>query len=155
VARRLTRSSWWYVRTVLDLYLTKTDRASMFASLETRAPLLDRACAEFALALPSEYKLRRGRGKYLLRKLAEQKLPHGIAWRRKHGFSMPVGSWLMHEWKPLLTDTLSRNNVLRAGLCEPKEVERLVMEHLSGAHNHQKKLWSLLVLHLWHNAWMR
>lgn len=151
----LMRSSWWYVRTVLDLYLTKTDRASMYTSLETRAPLLDRTLAEFALSLPSEYKLRRGRGKYLLRKLAEQKLPHNIAWRRKHGFSMPVGSWLMHEWRPLLTDTLSRTNVVRAGLCQWEEVERLLTEHFSGTHNHQKKLWSLLVLHLWYNAWMQ
>ncbi|MEK7628424.1 MAG: asparagine synthase (glutamine-hydrolyzing) [Patescibacteria group bacterium] len=151
----LSRSSWWYARTVLDLYLTKADRASMFASLETRAPLLDRALAEFALALPANRKLRHGKGKYILRKLAEQKLPHGIAWRRKHGFGLPVGAWLTHEWKPLLTDTLSCERVADAGLCDPRVVERFVLEHLSGSHNHRKKLWSLLTLHLWHNAWMR
>ncbi|RJR13520.1 asparagine synthase (glutamine-hydrolyzing) [Candidatus Parcubacteria bacterium] len=150
----LTRASWWYARTILDLYLTKSDRGSMYASLETRAPFLDRSIAEYAYGLPPNHKLRLGKGKYVLRKLAEQKLPHSIAWRRKHGFGLPVGSWLMHEWKPLLTDTLSESNVRSVGLCDPPTVSRYIEEHLAGTHNHSKKLYSLLVLHLWHEKWV-
>ncbi|MBY0472769.1 asparagine synthase (glutamine-hydrolyzing) [Patescibacteria group bacterium] len=151
----LTQSSWWYSRALLELYLTKADRASMCASLETRAPFLDRAVAEYALTLPSHLKLNRGRGKYILRRLAEQKLPHSIAWRKKHGFGLPVGQWLRGEWKELLTETLSESNVRKAGLCEPRVVSRYVEEHIEGTRNHSKKLFSLLMLHLWHHQWVQ
>ena len=40
--------------------LTKTDRASMFNSLEVRAPFLGRDLAEYACSLPTRFKLRRG-----------------------------------------------------------------------------------------------
>jgi asparagine synthase (glutamine-hydrolysing) len=151
----LTRSSWWYARALLELYLTKADRASMYASLETRAPFLDRAVAEYALTLPSGLKLRHGRGKYILRELAAQKLPHHIAWRKKHGFGLPVGQWLKDEWKELLTGTLSQQSVRAAGLCEPSVVTRYVEEHLAGTRNHSKKLFSLLMLHIWHTKWIQ
>lgn len=151
----LTRSSWWYARTILDLYLTKADRASMYASLETRSPFLDRAVAEYALSLPSEYKLRGRWGKYVLRKLAEKRLPRSIAWRDKHGFGLPVGRWFTHEWRDLVTDVLSGTNVRAAGLCDVRTVSRLLGEHLSGARDHRKKLYSLLLLHLWYGAWVR
>ncbi len=151
----LTRASWWYARALLELYLTKADRASMYASLETRAPFLDRAVAEFALSLPSDLKLHHGRGKYILRELAAQKLPHSIAWRKKHGFGLPVGQWLKNEWKDLLTDTLSQQSVQKAGLCEPTIVSRYVEEHLAGTRNHSKKLFSLLMLHIWHRNWIQ
>src|SRR5262249_57453649 len=39
--------------------LAKTDRASMFNSLEVRAPFLDRRFAEYALSLPTKLKLQR------------------------------------------------------------------------------------------------
>lgn len=151
----LTQSSWWYARALLELYLTKADRASMCASLETRAPFLDRAVAEYALTLPPELKLSRGRGKYILRRLAEQKLPHAIAWRKKHGFGLPIGQWLRGEWKQLLTETLSEPTVRSAGLCEPQVVSRYIAEHMAGTHNHSKKLFSLLMLHLWHDRWVK
>lgn len=154
-APALTQSSWWYVRSLLELYLAKADRASMYASLETRAPFLDRAVAEFALTLPVELKLKGSQGKYLLRRLAAQTLPHSIAWRKKHGFGLPVGKWLREDWKALLTDTLSESHVVAAGLCEPHVVSRYVHEHIDGTHNHSKKLYSLLMLHLWHHQWIK
>src|SRR5262249_48898802 len=42
--------------------LAKVDRASMAASLEVRAPLLDTAFAEYAASLPLDFKLRRRAG---------------------------------------------------------------------------------------------
>src|SRR5262249_5079196 len=49
--------------------LTKTDRASMFNSLEVRAPFLDRRFAECAMSLPRGLKLRRHTKKYILKRL--------------------------------------------------------------------------------------
>lgn len=151
-----TQASYLYLRMYLeDVILAKVDRASMLTSLEVRSPLLDKNVVEFALALPWHFKQRGGVGKYILRKLMRDRLPRDIVRRKKHGFGLPVGQWFLEEWRGLLLDTLSFERVERAGMCEPKAVERLVAEHLAGTHNHRKKLWSLLVLHLWYDAWIQ
>src|ERR1041384_4840818 len=55
--------------------LTKVDRASMAVSLEVRAPFLDPRVAEFAASLPSDYKLRGHKTKYILKKAVREMLP--------------------------------------------------------------------------------
>src|SRR4029077_4453546 len=72
--------------------LTKTDRASMFNSLEVRAPFLDRRFAEYALSLPTPLKLRGHTKKYILKRLAGRYLPQAIVERKKHGFAVPIGA---------------------------------------------------------------
>ena len=65
-----------------DDILTKTDRASMFNGLEVRAPVLDRAFAEYACRLPTGLKLRGRTKKYILKRLASRYLPQAIVHRR-------------------------------------------------------------------------
>ena len=65
-----------------DDILTKTDRASMFNSLEVRAPFLDRRFAEYARTLPKELKLRGRTTKYILKRLARRYLPPAIVDRK-------------------------------------------------------------------------
>jgi len=74
--------------------LTKTDRASMTASLEVRSPFLDRRVADFALALPSWAKYGLGRRKRVLRNAIASMVPRSILGRRKQGFNVPLRSWL-------------------------------------------------------------
>jgi asparagine synthase (glutamine-hydrolysing) len=154
-ADQYTQAMYLYLRTyLLDVVLAKVDRASMYHSLEVRAPFLHRSVLEFAFQIPPSYKHRGRTGKYLLRKLMEGRLPHDIVWRGKHGFGLPVGSWLRREWRELLVDTLSEDRVCAAGLCQTQVVCELIQQHLRGTHNHRKKLWSLLLLHLWYFQWV-
>jgi asparagine synthase (glutamine-hydrolysing) len=122
----------------------------MYNSLEVRAPLLHLPVLNLAFSLPERFKHRGTTGKYILRSLMKERLPRQIVLRGKHGFGLPVGQWFKHEWKELLTDTLSETNVRKVGLCEPKVVSRLVEEHLSGKKNNRKQLYNLLILHLWY-----
>jgi asparagine synthase (glutamine-hydrolysing) len=83
------------LRTVLcDSLLMKVDKSAMRASLEARVPFLNVPVIEFALGLPSKFKIRRFKGKYLLRLLAEKKIPKALAWRKKHGFIVPWEDWI-------------------------------------------------------------
>ncbi len=149
------QNTYFYLRTyMLDDILAKVDRASMYTSLEVRAPFLDVALVEFALSLPWDFKYRGMQGKYILRELMKDRLPKNIVNRKKHGFGIPVGSWFRHEWREFLKDTLSPERVRATGVFSPEAVERLVCEHQDGTHNHRKKLWSLLVFHLWYDAWI-
>src|SRR5690606_28256764 len=48
--------------------LTKVDRTSMAVSLEAREPLLDHHLIEFGARLPVEMRVRRGEGKWLMKR---------------------------------------------------------------------------------------
>jgi asparagine synthase (glutamine-hydrolysing) len=76
------------------MILAKADRASMYASLESRAPLLDRDLAAFCQRLPHGYKLRGGQRKFLLKEALRRIVPDFVLARRKKGFGIPLATWL-------------------------------------------------------------
>ena len=52
-----------------DDILCKVDRSSMFFSLETRAPFLNKDLIEYSYNMPLKYKVSRGEGKKILKKV--------------------------------------------------------------------------------------
>jgi len=126
--------------------LTKTDRASMFNSLEVRAPFLEREFSEYACALPTNLKLRGRTRKYILKQLAERYLPEPIVNRKKHGFAVPIGRLMRGLFRERCQDTLLSRDGPIADWFERPAIERLLTEHQSGRCDHGKKLWALYVL---------
>ncbi|HKF62544.1 MAG TPA: asparagine synthase (glutamine-hydrolyzing) [Dongiaceae bacterium] len=126
--------------------LQKVDRASMYVSLEVRAPYLGRAFAEYAMSLPSDDKLRGLATKRLLKKLALRHLPREIVERKKHGFAVPLARMLRETLKePVGEAILGRSSPL-GDWFRQGHVERLWSEHQSGTRDHRKKLWTLFCL---------
>ena len=134
--------------------LTKVDRASMAVSLEVRAPFLDPRVAEFAASLPCNYKLRRQKTKYILKRAVAGIVPPFVTRRGKKGFGVPVAEWLKFKLRPLARDLLSPERVRRAGVFDPVYVSRLQDEHERGIANHRKLLWTLLMFELWHESFI-
>jgi len=78
--------------------LVKTDRASMACGLEVRVPMLGNEVLDAALELPASSHFDPV-GKALLRRLSRRHLPEA-AWNRpKHGFSVPLSSYLRGPWR--------------------------------------------------------
>lgn len=77
-----------------DDILVKSDRASMMVSLETRAVFLDNDLVAFCQRLPTRFKYRHGKRKYLLKKALEAWLPPDILDQPKKGFGIPLNLWL-------------------------------------------------------------
>jgi asparagine synthase (glutamine-hydrolysing) len=139
-----------YLRTYLpDDILFKVDRASMYASLEVRAPFLDVEVVEFITSLPDDLKRRGANGKYLLKRVMRGKLPDAIIDRPKKGFGLPMSAWLRGALRPLCEDLLDPARIRQDGYFEPAYTERLKSEHMSGRANHRKLLWTLMVFQLW------
>jgi asparagine synthase (glutamine-hydrolysing) len=131
------RTTCFYVDLYLqDGILAKVDRASMLNSLEVRSPFLDIEFADFARRLPSALKLRRGVGKWLLKRAAERLLPRWVTRRRKQGFALPVGRWFK-------TGELPQPG--HAGPSSRYFLARLE-EHRMGRADNRLYLWSQLVL---------
>lgn len=73
------------------------DKNSMRFSIESRVPFLDYRLVEYALSIPTNYKIHDGITKYSFRKAIE-KLPASIRCRfDKIGFSTPEDNWLRNE----------------------------------------------------------
>jgi asparagine synthase (glutamine-hydrolysing) len=130
--------------------LAKVDRMSMAHGLEVRAPFLQTALAEFALALPPSLRCAsRGRPKRLLRELARRKYGALIADAPKQGFSIPVHRWLRGPLREMAEDLLSEASLRRIDELEPSTVRRVWSEHLAGR-SHGWEIWGLMVLSAWH-----
>jgi len=76
-----------------ELLLMRADKMAMAASIEAREPFLDHHLVEFMLHVPSALKFKNNTTKYLLKKVAEQFLPHDIIYRKKVGFGAPLARW--------------------------------------------------------------
>ncbi|HMV49602.1 MAG TPA: asparagine synthase (glutamine-hydrolyzing) [Blastocatellia bacterium] len=132
-----------------ECVLFKVDRASMAASLETRAPFLDHTFVEFVLKLPVEMKLKGFTGKYILKKAMRGHLPDDVIDRPKKGFGMPVAKWVKGELRDFVRDTFSPERLNRRGLFNAGYVQRLLDEHESGIADHRKLIWTLLMFEMW------
>jgi asparagine synthase (glutamine-hydrolysing) len=144
----IERLGYQFLTTYLpDDILTKTDRASMFNSLELRAPFLSRAFAEYACGLPTELKLRRGERKYILKQLARRYLPEPIVRRKKHGFAIPIGRLIRTLFWTRCQDVLMSTDNAVAAWFRREAVEALLAEHAAGRADHGKKLWALYILY--------
>jgi asparagine synthase (glutamine-hydrolysing) len=133
--------------------LTKVDRMSMLTSLEVRVPLLDHLFVEWVTGLPADFKMRDGKQKYILRKLAERVgVPREVLYRPKQGFALPLVHWMRNELKDLTV--LLEPKTLQRGYFNPQAVQQLLDEHFLGRRNHSDRIWRLLMLELWHRNFL-
>jgi asparagine synthase (glutamine-hydrolysing) len=124
---------------------TKVDRASMAHSLEVREPLMDHPLVEWLATLPSTLKLKRGEGKYLLKKAMEPYLPRDIMYRPKMGFAVPLARWFRGPLKQRVRDSLLDGRIAESGLFNPLAIRQMVEQHESGRRDHSTPLWTLLM----------
>lgn len=143
---------WDIERYLPDDILVKVDRAAMCVGLETRAPLLDHRVAEFAWALPDDALIRNGRGKWLLRKVLDRYVPSELIDRPKAGFGMPVAHWLRTDLREWAEELLDERALAEHGLLTVEPIRRAWREHLAGTHDHQSRLWNVLMFQAWFAA---
>lgn len=140
-----------------DDILYKCDRMSMAHSLEVRPPFLDHRIVEFAATLPEHLKIRRAyrgsRLKFVLRELMKDRLPPRVITRPKEGFDIPAHHWLRTVLRPLLTETLSEQNVRQSGIFAWEPIQDVLRAHLERRGNFGYHLWGLLILFLWMKYW--
>ena len=153
----LSKSRWMMLMDSL-IYLpgdilTKVDRASMSASLETRAPFLDRRVVEVASDIDTKHLIRNRQGKYILRHILSKHLPQHLFERPKQGFTIPLDKWLREELREWCEDLLSSKKIKEFNIFEPNIVKKLWEDHIHHNGNHAAKLWAILVFQSWLEQW--
>jgi asparagine synthase (glutamine-hydrolysing) len=126
--------------------LTKVDRTSMAVSLEAREPLLDHRLIEFAASLPEGLRLRRGQGKWLLKKTMRRYLSDDILFRQKQGFVTPIAQWFRGPLAAAARGIGSSAALARTGWFDNRRLANLAEAHIAGHSDHSRLLWQLLML---------
>ena len=124
---------------------TKVDRASMAHSLEVREPLMDHPLVEWLASLPSNFKMRRGEGKYLLKKSMKPYLPYDLMYRPKMGFNIPLASWFRGPLRDRVSKALLGDHILGSGYFNESYLYKIVEQHQKGIRDYSVPIWTLLM----------
>jgi asparagine synthase (glutamine-hydrolysing) len=130
--------------------LVKVDRASMFSSLEIRAPFLDHKIIEFGFSkVPDMYKVSGHHRKVLLKLLGAQLLPPNFDYARKQGFCLPLSAWLKSgSYRNLFKEALSSHDSI---------FDRRYVSHLwhlqDRGFNVSERLFALVQFELWRKSY--
>src|SRR2546423_1745628 len=132
-----------------DDLLLLTDKMTMAASIECRAPFMDVELLKLTSRMPSNLKVHGLTMKYALKKALEPWLPAPILHRKKRGFGAPIGSWLRNDLSYLIDETLSDHQIRKRGLWDPVVVRGIISDHRHQRRDHTDHLLALINLELW------
>jgi asparagine synthase (glutamine-hydrolysing) len=136
-----------------DNLLERGDRMTMAASIEARVPFLDHRLAEFVSTLPDHWRVDELRRKRVLREAARALLPREILMRPKVGFRVPVNEWFTDGLRGYLFEHLRSKDSLTRSYYNTTVLDRVLDEHTQGVQTHDKLLWTLLTLEIWHRQY--
>ncbi len=137
-----------------DNLLERGDRMTMAASIEARMPFMDRELAAFVSRLPDGWRVRGRTTKVVLREAMKRLLPAEILARPKIGFRVPVNDWFRGPMRAYLHDHLLGADSKTRDYYRLPALRRILQEHGSGRQNHEKLLWALLNLEIWHRQYV-
>ena len=132
-----------------DDLLALTDRMSMAASIECRAPLVDFELIELISRMPSTFKVRNLNLKYLFKKAVKPWVPPEVLKRTKRGFGAPIGAWLRSDLQPLIRELLCKEQVQRRDLFDWRAVEGILASHREERADYSDQIFALLAFEIW------
>ncbi len=137
-----------------DDLLMRTDRATMYYSIEARVPFLDNNVVTCAARLTDSQCIGRvGRSnKRILKQLAEKYIPKSVIYRPKRGFDLPVGDWLRDSFFLMLVEFAQKKQI--PGL-QYSTIERLLQDLSNGNNGRAGVIWGWLVLEKWYQHWIK
>jgi len=132
-----------------DDLLVKADRMTMANSLELRVPFLDHKVLEFAVSLPTKYRVRHLTTKRILKETFRGRIPNEIIKRRKAGFPLPLERWMRGELRNQVREVVLSRRFLDRGYFRKEGIESLLAQSDQGRPL-GKEIFSLLTLELLH-----
>lgn len=124
----------------------RTDQFTMNFSIEGRFPLLDHEFVEAAFQIPSNLKVNRGRGKYILKQVAANTVPSEILRARKQGFRLPLGAYMRDSLRETVATSIER--LKERQIMNPDGVQRVFTEFQEGRRPHYQ-VWQLVMIEQW------
>jgi asparagine synthase (glutamine-hydrolysing) len=147
----LNKMTAFDIQTSLPALLQVEDRTSMAVSLESRVPLLDHRIVELVASMPPTIKFRGGELKYIFRQGIRNLVPSEILARQdKMGFPVPLTEWYHGPIREFVVDILTSAAARARGIYRTERVQNL----LSSEGKFDRRVWGLLCLELWFQAFI-
>ena len=137
----------------IERFLYRSDRLGMAHSIESRSPFLNIDMVELGLSVPSEYKIKNGEAKYILKKAFERILPNEVLYRKKMGFVLPIREWGADTITGTIEDGLD-SFISNYGIFEKEILKKEIQEFKNGNKNLTNTVWTTYFLMKWFNKWL-
>ncbi|MDO9528061.1 MAG: asparagine synthase (glutamine-hydrolyzing), partial [Syntrophales bacterium] len=134
--------------------LKKVDAMSMLNSLEVRVPFLDHRVCELAFSIGGHWKVKNGKGKYILLETFKDMLPKSLHNRPKWGFEMPISKWLKSDLKYLIDEYLSRELIVSQGIFDYNVIKNLIDNLVLNRFDTSWQVWNLIVFQVWYSNYI-
>lgn len=105
----VNRVLYMFLKVYLLEMLERQDKMSMAWGVESRVPFLDHRLVQWAVNIPSKYKIADGIEKFILKDIGRELLPEGVVERRKKPFPFPV------DPKSVFAQKNVADNLVRSG----------------------------------------
>jgi len=133
----------------LPALLHYEDRNSMAHSIEARVPFLDHRLVEFLFSLPSDYKIKNGFTKAILRGSLKGIMPDEILMRKdKIGFFTPEYDWFRRSLKDWIFDILKSDSMKKNNFLISDIIKKDFKKVLSGKKKETSNIWRAINLEL-------
>lgn len=129
--------------------LVKVDRTSMLASLECRAPFLNRELWDFSNQLPESYLINGWDKKFILKEAFKKYFPNDFLNKSKKGFGIPVGDWLRTNLREDLYKYASFEFIENQGIFNFDYLRQLIDNHMSATEDNTFKVWTFYCFQKW------
>lgn len=148
LVNRMLAHDWKY--TLADNDLRKVTTATSLAGLAAGFPLLDDRLVDFSLRLESSLKLKGLALRWFFKEALRGFLPEPIIAKRKHGFGLPFGVWMVRDAK-LKALAMNSLELLRdRGVVRADFLDRLARELLPQFPGYYGEMvWVLMLLGQW------
>lgn len=137
-----------------NLMLGKLDMLSGLLGLDARSPYAEAEYAHFVYNIPAKFKQRNGTVKYFFKKAISGILPESIIYRPKQGFRAPVVELFAGKLGDWGEKTLLDGGLTATGMLQRAPLAELLRAHRTGVPDYSTRLWTVLMLNLWHQRWI-
>jgi asparagine synthase (glutamine-hydrolysing) len=130
--------------------LVKVDRTSMLASLECRAPFLNKELWDFTNQLPDSYLINGWDKKHILKEAFKEYFPKDFLNKSKKGFGVPVGDWLRSELRLELLSFIDKSFITRQNIFSFEVISKLVHNHIDSRVDNTFRVWTFYCFQKWY-----
>ena len=132
--------------------LVKVDRTSMLASLECRAPFLNKDLWDFTNQLPDSFLINGWDKKHILKEAFKDYFPKEFLNKSKRGFNVPVGDWLRSDLRLELLSYIEKSFLDKQNIFHFANISDLVTRHLDGKVDNTFKVWTFYCFQKWYKG---
>lgn len=136
--------------TLADNDLPKVGQMCELAGVEVAYPLLNDDLVAFSTRLPAPLKLRRTRLRYFFKEALKDFLPAETIAKRKHGFGLPFGPWMLSHRPLYELARNSLNDLKQRDIVRPDFIDNLLGKYVAEHSGYYSAMvWVLMMLEQW------